>query len=105
MPEDKTLAVSTWECNTNKTSWGTFTSYTQATYLDSFIFQATTLSKGAEVSGNSADQGTLGDGYLKWRGVSRLDWDWHGFDLIGTVRYFGGYNEHLFSGAPTTRRQ
>jgi len=84
-----------------ETAYGTFTSLTQATYLDSFIFQATTLSKGVEVSGNSADQGTLGDGYLKWRGISRLDWAWHGFDLVGTTRYFGGFNEHLFSGAPT----
>ena len=84
-----------------QTPWGTFTSYTQATYLDSFIFQATTVSKGAEVSGNSADQGTLGDGYLKWRGISRLDWAWNGFDLIGTARYLSGFHEHLFSGAPT----
>jgi iron complex outermembrane recepter protein len=83
-----------------QTPYGTFTSLTQATYLDSFIFQATTVSKGLEVSGNSADQGGLGDGYLKWKGVSRLDWAWKGFDLLGTVRYFGGFNEHLFSGAP-----
>jgi iron complex outermembrane receptor protein len=82
-----------------QTAWGTFTSYTQATYLDSFILQLTTQSKSGEVSGNSADGGTLGDGYLKWKGVSRLDWSWHGFDVIGTLRYFGGYNEHLFSGA------
>jgi iron complex outermembrane receptor protein len=85
---------------TMQTPYGTFTSLTQATYLDSFILQVTTQSKSAEVSGGSADQGTLGDGYLKWKGISRLDWAWKGFDLIGTARYFGGFNEHLFSGAP-----
>jgi outer membrane receptor protein involved in Fe transport len=84
-----------------QTPFGTFTWLTEATYLDSFIFQATTLSKGTEVSGNSADQGTLGDGWLKWRGISRLDWAWNGFDIIGTVHYLSGFHEHLFSGAPT----
>ncbi len=82
-----------------QTPFGTFTSLTQATYLDSFILQLTTQSKSVEVSGNSADQATLGDGYLKWKGISRLDWALSGFDLVGTARYTGGYNEHLFSGA------
>lgn len=82
-----------------QTPYGTFTSLTQATYLDSFIFQGTMQSKGFETSGGSANQGTLGDGYLKWRGISRLDWAWNGFDLNGTTRYTGGYHEKIYGAA------
>ena len=41
----------------------------------------------------------VGDGYLKWRGVSRLDWAWNGFDVIGTLRYLDGYREQVLSSA------
>jgi iron complex outermembrane receptor protein len=81
-----------------QTPWGTFTSYTQATYLDSFIFQSTPQGKGREVSGYTVG-GIGGDGYLKWRGVSRLDWAWNGFDVIGTLRYLDGYREQVLSSA------
>ena len=56
------------------------------------------------MSGFTADPGTLGDGYLKWRGISRLDWAWKGFDLVGTGRYYGGYQEKLFA-TPTFLKQ
>ena len=78
----------------NQTAYGTFTWYTQATYLDSFIFQSTPQGKGREVSGYTVG-GIGGDGYLKWRGVSRLDWAWNGFDVIGTLRYLDGYREQI----------
>ena len=81
-----------------QTAWGTFTSYTQATYLDSFIFQSTQQGKGREVSGYTVG-GIGGDGYLKWRGISRLDWAWNGFDVIGTLRYLDGYREQVLSSA------
>ena len=81
-----------------QTSYGTFTWYTQATYLDSFIFQSTPQGKGREVSGYTVG-GIGGDGYLKWRGVSRLDWAWNGFDVIGTLRYLDGYREQVLSSA------
>ena len=82
-----------------QTPFGTFTWLTQATYLDSFIFQATIQSRGREVSGFTSDPGTGGDGWLKWRGISRLDWAWQGFDLITTARYLGGYKEKLLGHA------
>ena len=50
-----------------QTSFGTFTSLTQATYLDSFIFQGTIQSRGRKVSRFTSDPGTAGDGYLKWK--------------------------------------
>jgi iron complex outermembrane receptor protein len=83
-----------------QTPYGTFTSLTQATYLDSFIFQATNQSRGFEVSNNEIVGSLGGEGYLKWRGISRLDWNWNGFDIVGTVHYISGFHEHLFSGAP-----
>ncbi len=78
-----------------QTPYGTFTSLTQASYLDSFIFQSTIQSRGMEVAGFSQNSATLGDGYLKWKGISRLEWAWKGFDLLGTTRYNGGFHEKI----------
>jgi hypothetical protein len=75
-----------------QTPFGTFTSLTQGTYLDSFVFQATRDSKAAEVSGYATDE-ISDDGYLKWRWTSRLDWAWNGFDLNTTLRYTSGFHE------------
>ncbi|MGI8481311.1 MAG: hypothetical protein ACR2MF_04505, partial [Chthoniobacterales bacterium] len=33
------------------------------------------------------------EGYYKWKGDSRLDWAWKGFDIIGTIRYIDGFHE------------
>jgi outer membrane receptor protein involved in Fe transport len=79
-----------------QTRFGTFTSLTQATYLDSFQF--------AELPGETELElrsgvlpGAAGDeGYLKWKGNSRLDWAWHGLDLGATVHYLDGFHEILF---------
>ena len=82
--------------------FGVITWLTQVTYLDSFIFQATTQSIAAEISNRSVG-GLGGEGFLKWKGISRIDWaDWpvKGLDLTWTVHYLDGYHEHLFSGAP-----
>lgn len=88
-----------------QTSFGTFTSLTQASYLDSFVFQGTIESRGLELAGFSANSSTLGDGYLKWKGISRLDWAWKGFDLVGTARYTGGYHEKLLGSEFTANGQ
>jgi len=81
-----------------QTPFGTFTSLTQATYLDSFVFQATSDSRAIEVSGYSVG-GAGTDGFLKWRGTSRLDWAWNGIDVNTMVRYTGGFHEKLFGEA------
>jgi outer membrane receptor protein involved in Fe transport len=88
-----------------QTQFGTFTSLTQATYVDSFQF--------AEVPGDTEVElrsgvlpGFLSDeGYLKWRANSRLDWAWHGFDVSTTVHYLDGFHEVLngFFGFPFHR--
>ena len=80
------------------TSFGTFTSLTQVSYLDSFEFQATVDHRTAQLAGVAtagiADT-VSNDGNLRWRGIHRLDWSWNGFDILGTLRYTDGYHELL----------
>ena len=38
-------------------------------------------------------QATIGDGFLKWKGISRLTWDYNNFDLTVAARYFDGFRE------------
>ncbi|MEO7725117.1 MAG: TonB-dependent receptor plug domain-containing protein, partial [Chthoniobacterales bacterium] len=79
------------------TSFGTFTSLTQVSYLNSYKIQITADGRTSQVNGVSTGgvSGGGDDGFLKWRGVSRLDWAWNGFDIIGTVRYTDGFKELL----------
>nr|MBA3650610.1 TonB-dependent receptor [Chthoniobacterales bacterium] len=79
-----------------ETHYGTFTSLTQATYLDSFQFAGTPDVPEKEFRGSGSPFGLFSaEGYLKWKGNSRLDWAWKGFDLAGTVFYRDGFHEHL----------
>ncbi len=87
-----------------QTGFGTFSSTTQASYLDSFIFQPTAQSRAREVSGRTNSdpfegsffgQTTGGDGWVKWKGISRLDWAWNNWDLNWTVHYWSGFHEKL----------
>jgi hypothetical protein len=74
-----------------ETPWGTFTWLTQATYLDEFLFPQ--FASG-NLAGRTTDQGASNEGYYKWRGNSRIDWAWHNFDILTTVRYIDGFHEH-----------
>jgi iron complex outermembrane receptor protein len=83
-------------------SWGTFTWSNDWTYLDSFLFQLNGAAKTHEVSGRTNNdpfegaffgQVTIGDGFLKWKGISRLTWDWNNFDLSVAGRYNDGFRE------------
>jgi iron complex outermembrane recepter protein len=80
-----------------QTPWGTFTSLTQATYLDEFIFQGFIFREFGPTNGNLAgrttDPGTSNEGWYKWKGTSQLDWNWNHIDIIGTVRYWDGFHE------------
>jgi len=77
-----------------QTPYGTFTSLTQAYYLDQFRQQFVVDGPFVEQRGKTTSEGASLDGYLKWRGDSRLDWNWNGFDLVGTVRFRDGFHEH-----------
>ena len=85
-----------------QTQWGTFTSLTQATYLNSFertrdTFDAVTFAPTGTIldqrAGQSTDLAASNEGYYRWRGNSSLDWTWNGFDVVGTVRYIDGFHE------------
>jgi outer membrane receptor protein involved in Fe transport len=80
------------------TSYGTFTALSQASYLNSF---QQTLEDGARTT-QLAGVATAGvgdtassDGFLRWRMIHRLDWNWNGWDLIGTARFTDGFHELL----------
>ncbi|HJT82092.1 MAG TPA: TonB-dependent receptor [Chthoniobacterales bacterium] len=83
-----------------QTQFGTFTALSQWARLDEFEFQPTTASPSRNVVNQVSDPGTGGDGWYRWRGVSRLDWAWHNFDLNATWRYIGGYREIIKSPTP-----
>ena len=74
-----------------QTPFGTFTSLTQATYIDSFRQAASPGAPALEVS--NAAFGDSSDAYLKWKAISRLDWRWKGLDVVATVRYTDGFSK------------
>jgi outer membrane receptor protein involved in Fe transport len=80
------------------TNYGTLTALSQASYLNSFTVQTTVDSRVAQIAGVAvagiADT-TSNDGNLRWRMIHRLDWNWNGWDLIGTARFLDGYHELL----------
>ncbi|MGI8955460.1 MAG: TonB-dependent receptor plug domain-containing protein [Chthoniobacterales bacterium] len=80
------------------TRFGTFTSLTQATYLDSFRLARIPGAPAHEVSGNTTDVFDSSDAYLRWKGISRLDWTWKGLDIVATARYFDGFHEFTSGG-------
>jgi iron complex outermembrane receptor protein len=73
-----------------QTSFGVFTSQTDATYLTSFLLS---IAKGAPALEVKKQSTGFGEGTLEWKGRSRLDWTWHGFDLNTTVTYTDGFRE------------
>jgi iron complex outermembrane recepter protein len=91
------------------TNFGTFTWTNDWTYLDSFFFQLNKDSKTHEVSGRTNNdpfegaffgQVTIGDGWLKWKGISRLTWDYQNFDLSIAGRYNDGFREERTTKIP-----
>jgi iron complex outermembrane recepter protein len=79
------------------TQWGTFTSQTQVTYLDEFLFPQFIFTEFGPTAGNLAgrttDPGASNEGWYKWKGNSSLEWTWKGFDLVGIVRFTDGFHE------------
>ncbi len=78
------------------TSWGTFTSQTQVTYLDEFLFPQYIQDFGPKpgnLAGRTTDVGASNEGWYKWKGNSSLEWTWKGFDLFTIVHYIDGFHE------------
>ncbi|MCA1659285.1 MAG: TonB-dependent receptor, partial [Verrucomicrobiaceae bacterium] len=86
------------------TAFGTFTSLTQATLLDSFQFSSAPGETERELRSqpipyfSATDFFSSRDAYLKWRGTSRLDWSWKGLSLAATAIYRDGFHEFLPNG-------
>src|SRR5205814_4528175 len=83
-----------------QTQFGTFTTLAQWSYMDQFVFQPTIDSKGRNVTDQVSNPGTGGDGWFRWRGVTRVDWTWHNFDVNATWHYISGYREIIKSPTP-----
>lgn len=80
-----------------ETSIGTFTSITQATFLDSFQFSPSPAEPERELRSQPLDNFSE-DAYLKWKGTSRLDWAWRGLGAAVTARYRDGFHELTAAG-------
>ena len=78
-----------------ETRFGTFTSLTQASFLDSFQFSQLPGAREVELRGRTFPGSFADEGYLKWKGNSRLDWAWRGLDVGMTVHYLDGFHQIL----------
>jgi iron complex outermembrane recepter protein len=80
-----------------ETPWGTFTSLTQVTYLDEFLFPQFIFAEfgpnPGNLAGRTTDPGLSNEGWYKWKGNSSLEWTWKGFDLVTIVRFIDGFHE------------
>ena len=74
---------------------GTFRCTTLATYLDSFQVSFLPGQAEEELRSSPTDPALSDDAYLKWKGLSQLGWNWHGFDTVFTTRYQDGFHEIL----------
>lgn len=84
-----------------ETSFGSFTSNTQVTLLDSFQFSSTFGETERELRSQpvvSFFGAFSDDAYLKWKGTSRLDWAWRGLGAAATARYRDGFHEFTPAG-------
>jgi iron complex outermembrane receptor protein len=86
-----------------ETDIGTWTWLTRATYLDSFVYQFPG-SIAREVAGranNGPFEGsffgdvTSGDAWVKWKGITNLDWTKWNIDFNATVNLFDGFWEQI----------
>jgi len=82
------------------TKFGTFTSLTNVSYVNSYQFELIPGAGVHNIVGNSTGQFASNDGYLRWKGVTRLDWTLGGWDMIWTCRYFDGFHEFTPGGRP-----
>ncbi len=83
---------------TKQTSWGTFTSITEASWLYDFRFPGGETAFGLGLGGGNlvgftTNPGASNEGYYEWKWQEQLDWAWKGFDLLATIRYNDGFDE------------
>jgi len=76
-----------------ETQWGTFTWLAQATFVDEFLFQETEVDPIRNLMRRPTDEFASDEGYYQWKGDSRFDWTYKGFNLVATARYYDGFHE------------
>ena len=80
------------------TNFGTFTSLTNVSYLNSYLLSNAPGAPATQVAGYTTDPFVSDDAYLKWKGVQQFDWTLGGWDLVWTIRYFDGFDERKPNG-------
>ena len=75
------------------TSFGTFTSVSQATFLDSYQFASVPGETEQELRSSAVGGSLSQDAYLKWKGRSRVDWSRRGLTVGITSNYRDGFHE------------
>ena len=78
--------------------WGTLTWLTEVTWLYDFRFPEGETAFGLGLGGGNlvgftTNPGASNEGFYEWKGDTRLDWAWKGFDFVATVRYIDGFDE------------
>src|SRR5262249_43196774 len=74
------------------------TSITNASWLNSYQLATAVGAPEEEQAGTATDPFASNDGFLKWRGIHRLDWNWNGWDVVGTLRYTDGFRDRKPNG-------
>ena len=89
-----------------ETPIGIFSSLTRTSYLEDFVFAFPGSKRAFHVAGRSTSDwidgsffgpATLGDGWMRWRGIQNIDWTWKNWDLNWAVHYIGGYREEVLA--------
>jgi iron complex outermembrane receptor protein len=88
-----------------ETGIGIFTALSRWSYLNEFVFnfpgerprQVAGRANTDWFAGSFFGDVTTGDGWLKWKGVTSLDWTWHNFDMNWTIRFLDGFWEEIYA--------
>ena len=80
------------------TNFGTFTSLTNVSYLNSYLLSNAPGAPAIQVAGYTTDPFVSDDAYLRWKGVQQFDWTLGAWDLVWTIRYFDGFDERKPNG-------
>jgi iron complex outermembrane receptor protein len=88
-----------------ETGVGTFTLLSRWSYLNEFVVNFPG-EKPVQVAGRANEDWflgsffgdtTSGDGWMKWKGVTNLDWNWHNVDFNATLHTLDGFWEQIFA--------
>ena len=67
--------------------------------FDSFQFADTPVVSEVELRSQAVPNSQSFDGFLKWKGISRLEWDWQHLNIGIAVNYRDGFHEIARSGS------